>query len=174
MANNKKTGIKKRRGFVSSSSQQSASVKASSNASKIRKLIVISIIVLIAGTGGWYFFLRGESNTEVVTPSGLKYTDINVGSGSTPKRGDRVTVHYTGTLENGTKFDSSLDRSQPFEFVLGVGQVIKGWDEGLSSMKVGGKRKLIIPPDLGYGSTSSGKIPANSTLYFDVELLSVN
>lgn len=84
-----------------------------------------------------------------------------------------MQVHYTGTLADGTKFDSSLDRGQPFSFPLGEGKVIKGWDEGLSTMRVGGKRQLVIPPDLGYGQRKSGPIPPNSTLYFEVELLKI-
>ena len=110
---------------------------------------------------------------EITTPSGLKYIDEIVGTGKTPKTGDKVKVHYTGTLTDGTKFDSSRDRNQPFEFPLGVGRVIKGWDEGVSTMKVGGKRKLIIPAELGYGSRNMGAIPPNSILFFDVELLEV-
>lgn len=119
---------------------------------------------------------RGPATTvaEVATASGLKYIDTVEGTGATPQRGQRVSVHYTGTLENGTKFDSSVDRGQPFEFRLGEGAVIKGWDEGLASMKVGGKRKLIIPPALGYGPRGSPpNIPPNSILLFDVELMSV-
>ncbi|UBF25018.1 FKBP-type peptidyl-prolyl cis-trans isomerase [Kovacikia minuta CCNUW1] len=108
------------------------------------------------------------------TPSGLKYTDLVEGTGASPQTGQKVTVHYTGTLEDGTKFDSSRDRNQPFEFKIGVGQVIKGWDEGVSTMKVGGRRELIIPPDLGYGARGIGPIPPNSTLLFDVELLKVS
>ena len=101
---------------------------------------------------------RGPATgAEVATASGLKYIDVVEGTGATPKTGQTVTVHYTGTLENGTKFDSSVDRGQPYEFRLGTGAVIKGWDEGLASMKVGGKRKLIIPPALGYGARGSGE-----------------
>jgi peptidylprolyl isomerase len=107
----------------------------------------------------------------VTTASGLQYTDTMVGTGAAPTQGKTVTVHYTGTLQNGKKFDSSRDRGQPFEFTIGVGQVIKGWDEGVASMKVGGRRQLVIPPDLGYGARGIGPIPPNSTLLFDVELL---
>ena len=107
------------------------------------------------------------------TPSGLKYEDKVVGTGASPMTGQRVSVHYTGTLTNGTKFDSSVDRGQPFTFIIGTGGVIKGWDEGVATMKVGGKRLLEIPPALGYGARANGPIPANSTLLFEVELLSV-
>jgi FKBP-type peptidyl-prolyl cis-trans isomerase len=98
-----------------------------------------------------------------------------VGNGPQPKAGQTVVVNYTGYLDNGTKFDSSLDRNQPFEFVLGAGQVIRGWDEGLSTMKVGGKRRLVIPPDLAYGAQGAGGgvIPPNARLTFDVELLAI-
>jgi peptidylprolyl isomerase len=108
------------------------------------------------------------------TPSGLKYVDLVEGTGDSPKQGQTVTVHYTGTLETGKKFDSSRDRGQPFQFAIGVGQVIKGWDEGVGSMKVGGRRQLIIPPDLGYGARGIGPIPPNATLVFDVELLGID
>jgi len=108
------------------------------------------------------------------TASGLEYTDVVVGQGNTPKAGQTVVVHYTGWLMDGKKFDSSRDRNQPFTFVLGKGQVIKGWDEGLSTMKVGGRRTLIIPPGLAYGAGGAGGvIPPNATLKFDVELLDV-
>ncbi len=108
------------------------------------------------------------------TDTGLAYEDLEVGTGAVPTQGQTVTVHYTGTLENGEKFDSSRDRNRPFSFTIGVGQVIKGWDEGVSTMRVGGRRKLVIPPDLGYGPRGAGGvIPPNSTLIFDVELIRV-
>ncbi len=110
----------------------------------------------------------------VTTESGLKYIDELVGTGESPTVGDRVVVHYIGTLEDGTKFDSSVDRDKPFEFAIGVGQVIRGWDEGVMSMRIGGKRKLIIPAELGYGDRGAGQlIPPGATLHFDVELLEV-
>ncbi|MDD2501489.1 MAG: FKBP-type peptidyl-prolyl cis-trans isomerase [Geobacter sp.] len=110
----------------------------------------------------------------VTTASGLQYVDLVEGTGKSPTKGKVVTVHYTGTLDNGKKFDSSVDRREPFSFVIGVGQVIKGWDEGVMSMKVGGKRQLIIPANLGYGARGAGGvIPPNATLHFDVELLGV-
>ena len=104
----------------------------------------------------------------------LGIVDVAVGKGEAAKAGDKVKVHYTGTLTNGTEFDSSRTRNQPFEFVLGQGRVIKGWDQGVAGMKVGGKRKLTIPPSLGYGARGAGgKIPPNSTLLFDVELVEI-
>jgi peptidylprolyl isomerase len=110
----------------------------------------------------------------VTTPSGLKYVDLVEGSGAEPKLGQSVSVHYTGWLIDGKKFDSSRDHGSSFEFKLGVGQVIKGWDEGVATMKVGGKRKLTIPPELGYGARGAGGvIPPNATLVFEVELLGV-
>ncbi len=111
---------------------------------------------------------------DVATASGLQYIDLVAGSGETPQTGDYVVVHYTGTLVDGTKFDSSVDRGEPFMFQIGVGQVIPGWDEGVGSMKAGGKRKLIIPPGLGYGAQGAGNvIPPNATLIFEVELLRI-
>lgn len=114
------------------------------------------------------------SNTMVTTESGLQYEDLVEGTGAMPQAGQSVAVHYTGTLEDGTKFDSSLDRGKPFSFRIGVGQVIKGWDEGVMSMRVGGKRRLVIPADLGYGARGAGGvIPPNATLIFEVELISI-
>jgi FKBP-type peptidyl-prolyl cis-trans isomerase FkpA len=109
-------------------------------------------------------------------PSGLKYQDLKVGDGAIAESGKTVQVHYTGWLTDGTKFDSSVDRGQPFSFRLGAGNVIRGWDEGVKGMRIGGKRKLTIPPDLGYGAagTPGGPIPPNATLVFDVELLDVH
>ena len=111
---------------------------------------------------------------EIATGSGLRYVDLQEGQGEEARAGKTVSVHYTGWLENGTKFDSSLDRRQPFSFRLGGGQVIRGWDEGVEGMKIGGKRKLIIPSALGYGVRGAGGvIPPNATLIFEVELLGV-
>jgi len=113
-------------------------------------------------------------STAITSPSGLKHLDEVVGKGDSPVHGKSVTVHYTGRLADGTKFDSSVDRNKPFTFVIGLGQVIKGWDEGVATMKVGGKRKLIIPAALGYGSRGAGGvIPPNAELHFDVELIKV-
>ena len=111
----------------------------------------------------------------ITTKSGLKYIDLTVGKGPSPKAGQDVTVHYVGTLMNGKKFDSSRDHGMPFTFTIGQGQVIKGWDEGVMTMKVGGKRKLIVPANLAYGpgGTPDGTIPPNATLNFEVELLGV-
>jgi len=119
--------------------------------------------------------MSDHSDDQVVqTASGLGYIDLVEGTGARPKTGDTVSVHYTGWLKSGTKFDSSADRGTPFEFPLGKGRVIKGWDEGVGSMKVGGKRKLIIPAHLGYGDRGAGGvIPPGATLIFEVELLGV-
>ena len=115
----------------------------------------------------------GAAAGAVTTQSGLQYIDEVVGTGAQPQKGQTVVVNYTGYLDDGTVFDSSVQRNQPISFVLGQGEVIAGWDEGIASMKVGGKRKLIIPPSLGYGAQANGPIPANSRLTFDVELLEV-
>lgn len=110
----------------------------------------------------------------VKNPSGLTYTDLTTGTGPSPTLGKPVKVHYTGWLENGKKFDSSVDRNEPFVFTIGAGEVIPGWDEGVMTMKVGGKRRLIVPANLGYGASGAGGvIPPNATLIFEVELLDV-
>ncbi len=117
---------------------------------------------------------QNNINTERELPTtGFQFEDTVVGTGAEAKAGSLITVHYTGVLSNGMKFDSSVDRGQPFQFRLGEGMVIRGWEEGFSGMKVGGKRTLIIAPDYGYGSQQVGPIPANSVLIFDVELLAV-
>ncbi len=113
-------------------------------------------------------------NQEVKTASGVKYIDMKEGDGDTPKRGRRIKVHYTGYLMDGTTFDTSRDDNEPLSFILGAGQVIDGWEEGISTMKIGGKRKLIVPPELGYGAEGYPElIPGNSVIVFDVELLDV-
>ena len=114
------------------------------------------------------------AETYTTNPSGLKYLDIETGTGEAARPGQKAKVHYTGWLTNGQKFDSSVDRLEPFEFRLGAGQVIKGWDEGVAGMKVGGKRKLVIPPAMGYGARGAGGvIPPNAELIFEVELLKI-
>jgi FKBP-type peptidyl-prolyl cis-trans isomerase FkpA len=118
-------------------------------------------------------FIESEGITSAPTESGLYYVEVKAGNGKKPTAGQKVSVHYTGSLLDGTKFDSSLDRGQPFTFTLGVGQVIPGWDEGIALMRVGGKAKLIIPSQLAYGERDMGTIPAHSPLIFDVELLSI-
>ena len=122
----------------------------------------------------WKEIMSNMSAEPITTSSGLQYKDIIVGKGESPQKGDKVVVHYTGTLEDGTKFDSSKDRGRPFEFAIGVGQVIKGWDEGVMSMMPGGNRILTIPSDLAYGDRGAGKlISPGATLIFDVELIEV-
>jgi peptidylprolyl isomerase len=132
----------------------------------------------IALTGAPSQAMAQAAGKTMTTQSGLKITDTKVGDGATPKTGQTCVMHYTGWLyENGAKgkkFDSSVDRGEPFEFAIGAHQVIRGWDEGVATMKVGGKRTLIIPPELGYGARGAGGvIPPNATLVFDVELLDV-
>jgi peptidylprolyl isomerase len=153
-------------------------VRTTPPAGRNRQARVIAIVIVLALAASAVAYLvvnrTGQSGTEVMTASGLKYTDLTVGTGATPQKGQTVTVHYTGTLQNGKKFDSSVDRGTPADFRIGVGAVIKGWDEGLMTMKVGGKRRLVIPSNLGYGPTGRPPdIPGNSTLIFDVELLGV-
>lgn len=146
-----------------------------SGRNKQARIIAIVVVLALAATAVTYLIANRNSSggTEVTTASGLKYVDLTEGTGATPQTGQMLSVHYTGTLQNGKKFDSSVDRGKPYQFRIGTGSVIKGWDEGLMGMKVGGKRKLIIPPSLGYGATGTPNIPPNSTLLFDVELLDV-
>jgi peptidylprolyl isomerase len=140
-----------------------------------------TLAIVIALAGAFAAMLPTAAKAEeaaVTTPSGLKYIDTKVGDGAAPKQGQTCVMHYTGWLyvngAKGPKFDSSVDRGQPFPFPIGRGRVIAGWDEGVATMKVGGKRTLIIPPELGYGAGGAGGvIPPNATLIFDVELLDV-
>ncbi len=140
---------------------------------------IIAVVIVIFIFSGSKETSSNESmngqNQEVTqtTPDGLQITDEIIGTGDEAVVGKLVTVDYVGTLTNGVKFDSSVDRGMPFTFTLGAGDVIKGWDEGVQGMKVGGKRKLVVPPSLGYGSVDYGPIPGNSTLVFEVELLDV-
>ncbi len=135
------------------------------------KLVLpIFLALMTAGCSSGPSKVSGPGTT---LPDGLKYWDLKAGSGAMAVPGKTVTVNYTGWLTDGTKFDSSLDRYQTYHFALGAGNVIKGWDEGVIGMKVGGERQLRIPPELGYGASGSGKIPPNATLIFDIELLDV-
>jgi FKBP-type peptidyl-prolyl cis-trans isomerase len=142
---------------------------------RTRVIAAVIIVALVAGAAAYLYVpsLPGRVGAEVTTPSGLRYTDLVVGTGPSPRVGQTAVVHYTGTLTDGTQFDSSRDRGQPYSFPLGMGSVIKGWDEGVATMKVGGRRKLVVPPVLGYGAAGKGTIPPNATLVFDVELLDV-
>ena len=135
------------------------------------------VILFLAAAGSINLHTQGADKKKeevITTKSGLKYVEVKVGDGKIAKAGDVVEVHYTGTLKDGKKFDSSVDRNKPFSFNLGRGQVIKGWDEGVAGMKEGGKRKLIIPSELAYGPDGRPPaIPGNAELHFDVELLKV-
>ncbi len=137
-------------------------------------IIVIAGIIIVAVRGGDNSAGTAKVSDTLETKPMLQITDTKVGTGAEVVNGSKVSVHYTGTLENGTKFDSSRDSGTPFEFTVGIGKVIKGWDEGLIGMKVGGMRKLVIPADLAYGDQSpSPLIPAGSTLHFDVEVVGI-
>jgi peptidylprolyl isomerase len=137
---------------------------------------VLAVVLALAGIGLTLPGIAQEKKEPkvITTKSGLKYIDVKEGTGEAAKAGDMVEVHYTGTLKDGKKFDSSKDRGKPFSFKLGAGEVIKGWDEGVAGMKVGGQRKLIIPPELGYGARGAGGvIPPNAELTFEVDLLKI-
>jgi peptidylprolyl isomerase len=134
-----------------------------------RSLFLTALVLAPAGAAA-----ATKPPRTVVLPDGLKYVDLKIGAGPQPATGQTVRVHYVGRLLDGTKFDSSRDRHQPFEFALGEGNVIPGWDEGVKTMRVGGRRKLIVPPQLAYGEQGAGdKIPPNATLVFDIELLGI-
>lgn len=137
-----------------------------------RRLLVFltTLLLLVSCTKSGPAKVKGEPHT---TASGLQYWDIVTGTGDTAMAGNVVKVHYTGWLTDGKKFDSSLDRGKPIQFPLGSGRVIKGWDEGIAGMRVGGKRQLRIPPSLAYGPSGRGTIPPDATLIFDVELMEV-
>ncbi len=140
-------------------------------------MTILAILLAVSVAGAGQTTKPGGAMDEkiVTTPSGLKYVDLVVGTGAEAQKGQTVAVHYTGWLTDGKKFDSSVDRGQPFSFALGAGRVIKGWDEGVAGMKVGGKRKLMIPPQLGYGERGAGGglIPPNAELIFEVQLLEI-
>lgn len=154
-----------------------------------KQLLPALLVILAIGLVGYYLLknddqadrqlshnttdLEQTKREEQPSTSELKIEDVKVGEGADAQEGKTVLVHYVGTLANGEKFDSSRDRDEPFDFTLGGGEVIQGWDEGVAGMKVGGVRKLTIPPELGYGSADLGKIPPNSTLIFEIELLEV-
>jgi FKBP-type peptidyl-prolyl cis-trans isomerase len=144
------------------------------------KKLILLIIIPVVLVMGIYFILQNnnkgqEINNNIREIQGMKIETLKEGAGAEAKNGDTVTVHYTGTLENGTKFDSSLDSGTPFSFTLGIGEAIQGWDLGVLGMKMGEKRKLTIPSELGYGSQGvGGVIPPNATLIFEVELLGIN
>jgi len=146
----------------------------------MKKSTLLIIIILVALAVVACLFLKNSnkgqgSNNNIKEIQGMKIETLKEGTGEEAKNGDTVVVNYVGILQDGTKFDSSIDRGTPFSFTLGIGQVIKGWDLGVSGMKIGEKRKLTIPPELGYGSQGAGGvIPPNSTLIFEVDLLEIN
>jgi FKBP-type peptidyl-prolyl cis-trans isomerase len=167
-----------RRTHTRTASPQRQQERAS--AEKRKRIIAAIVVFALVAAGAAYLFVPGlrggGAGKEVTTGSGLKYTDLVVGNGPSPSPGQTAVVHYTGTLTDGTKFDSSRDKGQPYSFVLRSTPpaVIEGWDEGVATMKVGGKRHLVIPPALGYGAAGRPpRIPPNSTLLFDIELVDV-
>lgn len=147
----------------------------SSQSRNVRTVAILIVAAVAIGIVAWVMLRRGgQAGPETVTASGLKYVDLTVGDGPSPQKGQTLSVHYTGTLMNGEKFDSSLDRGAPMEFQFGETPMIKGWDEGLTTMRVGGKRKLTIPPALAYGPRGKPPdIPPNATLQFEIELLAI-
>ena len=143
-----------------------------------RLIIIVSILVILGAFAALIYYNTTKDKRAagdlITTASGLQYQELTVGAGQEAKAGDTVSVHYVGYLDDGTKFDSSRDRNEPLEVTIGVGGVIAGWDEGLQGIRVGGTRKLIVPPDLAYGDQAVGDvIPANATLTFEIELLSI-
>lgn len=136
-------------------------------------IIAVLLVVLIFIFRKLNYSVQVPDQIPTVKTTGLQVTDLKEGTGEAAKVGDKISVNYIGTLENGQKFDSSYDRNKPFQFTLGKGEVIAGWDQGLVGMKVGGKRKLVIPPELGYGANSKGLIPANAVLIFEVDFLEI-
>lgn len=142
-------------------------------------LLFAAFCIFVLGIFAYFVFGFNQTasspsqTTQINETEGLVVEDITQGSGEKVKKGDTIVIHYKGTLPDGTQFDSSYDRGEPFETTIGVGQVIKGWDEGVIGMQVGGKRKLTIPPSLGYGNQAVSSIPPNSTLIFELELLEI-
>jgi peptidylprolyl isomerase len=149
----------------------------------VKVIVEVVLLMLVLGAAGLIWATSvprkpvstsgiADLGTEAVaSPTGLRWKDFEPGAGASPKHGQTVIVHYTGRLADGTVFDASREHGGVFKFRLGMGEVIKGWDEGVATMKPGGVRRLVVPPDLGYGSRGSGKIPPDSTLVFDIELL---
>jgi FKBP-type peptidyl-prolyl cis-trans isomerase len=141
---------------------------------RLQRILLVALGVFILAVLAYFAFQSFNKPEQNTTSSGLVIEDLEIGTGAEAKAGDTVSVHYTGTLTTGEKFDSSLDRGTPFSFTLGSGGVIKGWDEGVAGMKVGGKRKLTIPPELGYGAGGNPPvIPGNATLIFEIELMEI-